>query len=190
MLDRSSEGTKLLAPPNERALLAEHAEAVVSVTALFEGDALHAEVHRFTELLATKLGGDIALHVRQWTYNELQHLRAERIASELAEQTDLLLLVTHADAVLPEAVGRWIAGWLRQANASCAAVCLVGLNEGDTAESGVARNLRNACEHAKVEFFFSSFKLDASRESIASSPGQLPRYDLHASGIMHWGINE
>jgi len=190
VLDPGIEETRLLGPPNERALLAEHAEAVVSMTALFEGDAWQEEVQRFTELLTTKLGDDIALQVRQWTYSELQHLRAERIASELAEQTDLLLLVTHADAVLPEAVGRWIAAWLRQANASCAAVCLVGLNEGDTAESGVARNLRNACEHAKVEFFVSSFKLDASRKSFASSPRQLPRDHLHASGILHWGINE
>jgi hypothetical protein len=190
LLDRDTEEPKLLSRPHEKALLAEHAEAVVSMTALFEGEAWHEEVQRFTELLTSKLGDEIALQVRQWTYSELQHLRAERIASELAEQTDVLLLVTHADAVLPEAVGRWIAAWLRQANAACAAVCLVGLNEGASAESGVARNLRNACEHAKVEFFVSSFKLDASRKSIASSPRQLPRYHIHASGIMHWGINE
>ncbi len=190
LLDQDSAATKLLSRPRENALLAEHAEAVVSVTALFEGEAWYEEVQRFTELLNAKLGDDIALQVRQWTYGELQHLRAERIAAELAEQTDLLLLVTHSDAVLPEAVGRWVAGWLRQANGSCAAVCLVGLNEGDTAESGVARNLRNACEHAEVEFFVSSFKLDASRKSIASSPRHLPRYQLHASGTMHWGINE
>lgn len=190
LLDQDCEETKLLSQPREKALLAEHAEAVVSMTALFEGEAWHEEVQRFTELLTTKLGDDIALQVRQWTYSELQHLRAERIASELAEQTDLLLLVTRADAELPEAVGRWIAAWLRQANASCAAVCLVGLSEGDNAESGVARNLRNACEHAKVEFFLSSFKLDASRKLIARSPRQLPRYQLHASGVMHWGINE
>ena len=191
LLDPGIEETKLLAPPNEKALLAEHAEAVVSMTALFEGDDWHEEVQRFTELLTTKLGDDIALQVRQWTYSELQHLRAERIASELAEQTDLLLLVTHAGAVLPEAVGRWIAAWLRQANASCAAVCLVGLNEGDTAESGVARNLRNACEHAKVEFFVSPFRLNGQRSETANP--------LHAcwheakrcgSGILHWGINE
>jgi hypothetical protein len=190
LLDPGIEETKLLAPPGERALLAEHAEAVVSMTALFEGDPWEEEVQRFTELLTTKLGDDIALQVRQWTYGELQHLRAERIASELAEQTDLLLLVTHADAVLPEAVGRWIAAWLRQADASCAAVCLVGLKEGDTAGSGVARNLRNACELAKVEFFTSSFKLGASRRSIVTSPRQVPVHQLHASGIMHWGINE
>ena len=190
LLDQDSAAMKLLSRPRENALLAEPAEAVVSVTALFEGEAWHEEVQRFTELLTTKLGDDIALQIRQWTYSELQHLRAERIASELAEQTDLLLLVTHADAVLPEAVGRWIAAWLRQANASCAAVCLVGLNDGDNAESGVARNLRNACEHAKVECFVTTFKLDASRKSIAPSPRQIPRYQVHGSGIMHWGINE
>ena len=188
MLD--SVETKLLPPPHEKPLLAEHAEAVVSMTALFEGEAWHEEVQRFTELFTTKLGEDIALQVRQWTFSELQHLRAERIASELAEQTDLLLLVTHADAALPEAVGRWIAAWLRQADASCAAVCLVGLNKGDTAESGVARNFRNACEHANVEFFVSSFKLDASLKSTPPSPRGIPRYQLHASGIVHWGINE
>ena len=190
LLDPGIEETKLLLPPDERTLLAEHAEAVVSMTALFEDDPWQEEVQRFTQLLATKLGNDIALQVRHWTYSELQHLRAERIALELAEQTDLLLLVTHADAVLPEAVGRWIAAWLRQANASCAAVCLVGLNEGDTAESGVARNLRNACEHANVEFLASSFKLNASRKPIARSPCQPPMRQPHTSGIMHWGINE
>ncbi len=190
LLDQESAATKLLSRPREKTLLTEHAEAVVSMTALFEGEAWHEEVQRFTELLTTKLGDDIAIQVRQWTYGELQNLRAERIASELAEQTDVLLLVTHADAVLPEAVGRWIAAWLRQANASCAAVCLVGLNEGDTAESGIARNLRNACEHAKVECFVSTFKLDAARKSIARSPRQIPRHQILGSGIMHWGINE
>jgi len=190
LLDRNGEEKKLLTRPPGKVLLAEHAEAVVSMTALFEGEPWHEEVQRFTELLTRKLGDDIALQVRQWTYSELQHLRAERIASELAEQTDVLLLVTHADTVLPEAVGRWIAAWLRQATASCAAVCLVGLSEGDTAESGVARNLRNACEHAKVEFFVSSFKLEAPRKAVASAPRRLPLYQLHASGIMHWGINE
>ena len=190
LLDQESAATKLLSGPREQALLAEYSEAVVSMTALFEGEAWHEEVQRFTELLTSRLGDDIALQVRHWTYAELQHLRAERIASELAEQTDVLLLVTQADAVLPEAVGRWVAGWLRQANASCAAVCLVGLSEGDTPESGVARNLRNACEHAKVECFVSSFALDASRKPILRSPRQNPRYQLQGSGVMHWGINE
>ena len=190
LLDPGIDETKLLAPPDGRTLLAECGEAVVSMTALFEDEPWQEEVQRFTQLLATKLGHDIPLQVRHWTYSELQHLRAERIASELAEQTDLLLLVTQADAVLPEAVGRWIAAWLRQADASCAAVCLVGLNEGDTAESGVARNLRNACAHANVEFFVSSFKLDASRKSIPASPRQVPVHQLHGFGIMHWGINE
>ncbi len=190
LLDRAGDRTKLLSGPRENALLAEHAEAVVSMTALFEGDAWLEDVQRFTDLLAARLGDDIAVQVRQWTYSELQHLRAERIAWELAEQTDLLVLVTHADAVLPEAVGRWIAGWLRQANPSCAAVCLVGLSEGDTAEAGVAHNLRNACQHAQVECFVTGFRLDPSRKSVTRSPRKLPFGALHPSGIMHWGINE
>lgn len=189
LLDPGIEETKLLPPPDQRTLLAEHAEAVVSMTALFEDDPWQEEVQRFTELLTAKLGDDIALQVRQWTYGELQHLRAERIASELAEQTDLLLLVTHADSVLPEAVGRWIAAWLQQADASCAAVCLVGSSDGAATHAPVARNLRNACQHAQVDCFVSTFRAQrplADTPSSANSQSARPC----ACGIQHWGLNE
>lgn len=178
-----------MSQPREKALLAEHAQAVVSMTALFEGEAWHEEVQRFTELLATKLGDDIALQVRQWTFSELQHLRAERIASELAQQTDLLLLVTHADAVLPEAVGRWIAAWLQQADASCAAVCLVASSDGAATHAPVARNLRNACQHAQVDFFMSTFRAQRPMADTPSSPNSQSAQP-YACGILHWGLNE
>ena len=51
LLDQDSAAMKLLSRPRENALLAEPAEAVVSVTALFEGEAWHGEVQRFTECL-------------------------------------------------------------------------------------------------------------------------------------------
>jgi len=191
MLYGRSEGTKLLAPPNERTLLPERVtwQAAVSVTTLFATDVAHEEAERFAEFLSEKLGEDLEMHVRHWSYNELQHLRAGKIAAELAEQTDVLLLVTHVDEVLPPAVARWIAGWLLQANSTCAAVCLVGSND-HTVESAVVRHLRRACETAQVQFFVSGFTVDARREltSVASCSGSPDHFE--AFGIMHWGINE
>src|SRR5688572_9189446 len=51
MLDRRSEGTKLLAPPDERAVLPERAssQSAVSLTTLFATDAAHNEAERFAE---------------------------------------------------------------------------------------------------------------------------------------------
>lgn len=191
MLDRKSEGTKLLAPPDERPVLPERATAqpTVSVTTLFATDVAHNEAERFAEFLSEKLGSDLELHVRHWSFNELQHLRAGKVAADLAEQTDILLLVTHADELLPPAVARWIAGWLLQARSPCAAVCLVG--SGDrTVESAVARHLRRACEAAQVQFFASGLTVSAPRQRGSSvlHSGSDDRFE--AFGIMHWGINE
>jgi hypothetical protein len=191
MLYGGSEGPKLLAAPHDPALLSEHlsAEGLVWVTALFDGDAAHDEIQRFTDFLGEQLGADIEVRVRHWTYHELQHLRPGAVADELAEQTDILLLMTHVDEVLPMAVGRWVAAWLQQAGPSSAAVCLVGSSDGVAAHAPVARNLRNACEHAQVEFFVSAFKAQRPKAGTASSPNSRSAR-LCMCGTRRWGINE
>jgi hypothetical protein len=173
------------------ALLAKLAPATgaVSVTALFGTDAAHAEAERFTKFLAGKLGADLDLHVRHWSYHELQHLRVGKVAADLAEQTDILLLVTHADDVLPPAVGRWIASWLLQAGSSDAAICLVGSADAGI-EAPVAHHLRNACEQTQVQFFASRFTMRGpcrpGQDALCSGAED----HFQAFGIMHWGINE
>jgi hypothetical protein len=191
VLYETSEAMKLLAPPQACALLAERVstQGLVSVTALFDGDAAHNEIQRFTDFLGEQLGADIEVRVRHWTYHELQHLRPGKVADELAEQTDILLLVTHVDEVLPVAVGRWVAAWLQQAGASSAAVCLVGSSDGAAAHAPVARNLRNACQHAQVEFFVSTFRAQRPKAATASSPNSRSAR-LCMYGIRRWGINE
>lgn len=193
MLYERSEGTKLLAPPDERTLLPERAtsQAAVSVTTLFAAGIAHDQAERFAEFLSEKLGTDLELRVRHWSYNELEHLRAGEVAADLAEQTDVLLLITHADELLPPAVARWIAGWLLQANSSCAAVCLVGSNDCSV-ESPVARHLCRACEAAQIQFFVSGFTAKArhQRTSSVSSEYFTSPDHFEAFGIMHWGINE
>jgi len=178
-------------PAQDRLLRPERTEAQlgVSVTTLFATDAAHEEAQRFTQFLSEKLGADLELQVRHWSYGELQHLRAGKVAAELAQQTDILLLVTHADELLPPAVARWIAKWLLQARSSCAAVCLVG--SGDrTVESAAARHLRRACEAAQVQFFASGFTASAPRQRRSSIHRSGSDGRFEAFGIMHWGINE
>jgi hypothetical protein len=191
MLYERSKGPKLLPAPHHPPLLSEHlsAESLVSVTALFDGDAAHNEIQRFTDFLGEQLDTDIEVRVRHWTYHELQHLRPGKVADELAEQTDILLLVTHVDEVLPVAVARWVAAWLQQAGRSSAAVCLVGSSDGVATHAPVARNLQNACQHAQVEFFVSAFRAQRPKVGTASSPNSRPPR-LCVCGILHWGLND
>jgi hypothetical protein len=187
------EETTFVVPPMQtRALLPERAMAqfAVSITTLFGSDDAHDEAQRFTEFLSDKLGADVEVRVRHWSYAELQHLRAGNVAADLAQQTDILVLVTHAHEVLPPAVGRWVAAWLLQAASSSAAICLVGSSDA-TVEAPVACQLRNACEQAEVQFFVSAFASHARHQSpleTRAHPNLHRR--LESSGIMHWGINE
>ena len=190
MLDESGEETKLLAAPRCRMLLAEQTPPCLSVTALFGDETAHDEIQRFVKFLSGGLDADIDVRLRHWSYTELEHLRAETVAAELAEQTDLLLLVTQQDEALPAPVARWIAAWLQQASKRCAAVCLVGNRDNSAAEATVARNLRNACEQAQVEFFISTFTLREPRVKIATPLCAGRRDAPCGAGIMHWGINE
>jgi hypothetical protein len=191
MLYERSKGPKLLPAPQDHALLSEQVSThgFVSVTALFDADAAHNEIQWFTNFLSEKVGADIEVRVRHWTYHELQHLRPGNVADELAEQTDILLLVTHVDEVLPVAVGRWVAAWLERAGPSSAAVCLVGSSDGAAAHAPVARNLQNACRHAQVEFFVSAFKAQRPKAGTASFPNSRSAR-LCMCGTRRWGINE
>jgi hypothetical protein len=198
MLASFSQETKLLpAPASVKALLAESrscgtaTEGVFSVLALYGGQNAHAEAIRFAEFLAHNLAPDVDMQTSEWSFAELQHLRPGQVTAELAEQTDVLLLVTEEHQELPVPIRRWIASWLRQARPSCALVCLVGSALDHCPVWPADRNLRNACAEAGVSFFASSF------HSKATAPLQqcCPAYpalslEISLSGISHWGINE
>lgn len=185
---------KLLSPPalHVKALLPEYvseAQALLSVTILCSGDGAGAEAAHFTKFLAQKLGPDVDFQANYWTFDELQHLRSGMVATELAEQTHVLILVAEELQELPVSVRKWIVGWLNQARPWYAFVCLVGSRDGRSM-SAVCQCLRNACEQARVSFFLSSFRTrvrptSASRASRAITPKVEPPF-----GVAHWGINE
>jgi hypothetical protein len=195
MLASFPQETKLLpAPASVKALLAEQAaetQGVFSVLALYGGESAHAEAIRFAEFLAHNLAPDVDVQTSEWSFAELQHLRPGQVTAELAEQTDVLLLVTEEHQELPVPIRRWIASWLRQARPSCALVCLVGSAPDHCPVWPADRNLRNACAEAGVSFFASSFHSKAASCPQQCCPAHLLlSIEVSLSGISRWGINE
>jgi hypothetical protein len=94
--DAPREETKLLpAPALVKALLAQDSsvnESVFSMLALYGGGDAHAEATDFTSFLANQLAPDLEVQTSEWSFEELDHLRPGTVSTELAEQTDVLLL--------------------------------------------------------------------------------------------------
>jgi hypothetical protein len=188
-------GLKLLpAPASAKALLAEQVattDCIFSVLVLYGGQSAYAEATRFMEFLTANLAPDVDVQASEWSFEELQHLRPGGVTTELAEQTDVLLLVTEEHQDLPVPVRRWIASWLKQARSSSALVCLVGSAPDHCPVWPTDRNLRNACAEAGVSFFATSFhsKTASPRPECCPVHPSLS-IDVSLSGISHWGINE
>jgi hypothetical protein len=193
----AQDGNVKLLPPSAdhiKALLAEHiseAELLLSVTILYSDENAHAEAMRFNKFLTQMLGPDLGFQTSQWRLDELRYLRPGAVMMELAEQTDVLVLVTNEQDDLPITVRRWIALWLNQADPGCALVCLVGSATDRCPVWPATANLRNACEHAGVSFFASSFHAQPAPEAPqASQPEMLITVHCSLTGVSHWGINE
>jgi len=168
-----------------RRLLPEPSSAsppALSVLTLYS-ESVASEYGHFMAFLHDLLGDGAELCGTALAFSDLQ--KAPELLAQ-SEGSDVVVLIT-GDEELSAELRRWLAGWLQQAHADSAVICL--LADGIYRESATWHGVHRACDEAGVAFFATGFKSGAASGICIPKPLQ-PATKTYSPGILHWGINE
>jgi hypothetical protein len=106
-------------PAMQTTLLSEHGgeeglqiNCTINVVIAFEDFTAGEHAEAFYEHLTEKLGREFEFTRYQWSFNLLKDPAVREVAAHDAAMADIVILASHGDAELPEAVDEWFQAWV------------------------------------------------------------------------------
>ena len=149
------------------------------------------------EYMVKQLGDECLFANQMWKFDVLGVPKLKEIAAKDAAAAEIIIVSAHEGRELPAAVKAWIDLWISYKTEASA---LVGLFDGESAESPARSYLADIARRAKIEFFCQPGIWPGSSVTRSTNTLSQPQNNKtltflatatrEVPSFPHWGINE